>query len=158
MFTIKLRLLTACHKYYAGLRLLPKAYAYDRHLPFAISILMSSSSLRSGSCLCKSIKYEVIGDPITFRICHCMNCKKATGSAFMSNLFFSKEVSYILSNTESIIESAVETRNSECCKERNTSNFIGTMIPTVAPPLTDTSVSIVALTCSFNQINNQGML
>jgi len=59
-----------------------------------------SSTLRSGSCLCKSIKYETIGDPIRFAICHCMNCKKATGSAFMSNIFFSKEKVRVLGGEE----------------------------------------------------------
>ncbi|KAF8149149.1 Mss4-like protein [Crassisporium funariophilum] len=48
----------------------------------------SSAPVRSGSCLCKSIKYEIYGDPITFRVCHCANCRKASGSAFLSNIFF----------------------------------------------------------------------
>jgi hypothetical protein len=68
-----------------------------RHTSLRTS-MSSSSTVRSGSCLCKSIKYEIIGDPITFRICHCMNCKKSSGSAFMSNLFFSKEVGCLPNN------------------------------------------------------------
>lgn len=48
--------------------------------------------VRSGSCLCGSVKYTVAGDPITFRICHCQNCRKATGSAFMTNTFFNEDV------------------------------------------------------------------
>ncbi|KAH9481996.1 hypothetical protein JR316_0006526 [Psilocybe cubensis] len=50
-----------------------------------------STKVRTGSCLCKAVKYEVAGDPITFRICHCQNCKKATGSAFMTNVFFTED-------------------------------------------------------------------
>ncbi|KAF8952805.1 Mss4-like protein [Flammula alnicola] len=46
------------------------------------------TKVRTGSCLCKSVKYQVYGDPITFRICHCQNCRRASGSAFMSNVFF----------------------------------------------------------------------
>ncbi|KAJ3548996.1 hypothetical protein NMY22_g1044 [Coprinellus aureogranulatus] len=43
---------------------------------------------RTGSCLCKRVRYEISGDPLAFRICHCVNCRKATGSAFMANAFF----------------------------------------------------------------------
>ncbi|KAF9470482.1 hypothetical protein BDN70DRAFT_821319 [Pholiota conissans] len=44
--------------------------------------------LRTGSCLCGGVRYEVRGEPITTRVCHCANCKKATGAAFMTNGFF----------------------------------------------------------------------
>ncbi|EKM77882.1 hypothetical protein AGABI1DRAFT_107699 [Agaricus bisporus var. burnettii JB137-S8] len=49
-----------------------------------------TTTVRRGSCLCQAVKYEVRGDPLTFRVCHCVNCRKATGSAFMSNGFFLK--------------------------------------------------------------------
>ncbi|KIM37280.1 hypothetical protein M413DRAFT_50864, partial [Hebeloma cylindrosporum] len=47
--------------------------------------------VRTGSCLCKAIKYTVAGEPLTFRVCHCVNCKKASGSAFMTNAFYKDE-------------------------------------------------------------------
>ncbi|KDR72261.1 hypothetical protein GALMADRAFT_74028 [Galerina marginata CBS 339.88] len=50
-----------------------------------------STKVRNGSCLCKSVQYTVTGDPLTFRVCHCQNCRKATGSAFMTNVFFNKD-------------------------------------------------------------------
>ncbi|TEB31703.1 hypothetical protein FA13DRAFT_1663448 [Coprinellus micaceus] len=46
-------------------------------------------TVRTGSCLCREVQYEVVGDPLAFRICHCINCRKVTGSAFMANAFFS---------------------------------------------------------------------
>ncbi|KAF9266009.1 hypothetical protein L218DRAFT_997360 [Marasmius fiardii PR-910] len=48
----------------------------------------SARTVRTGSCLCKEVKLEITGDPFTFAVCHCQNCKKASGSAFLSNLFF----------------------------------------------------------------------
>ncbi|RDB24589.1 hypothetical protein Hypma_008257 [Hypsizygus marmoreus] len=44
-----------------------------------------------GSCLCRSVQYTITGEPFTFVICHCPNCKKGSGSAFMSNAFFKPE-------------------------------------------------------------------
>lgn len=46
-----------------------------------------------GSCLCKKVNYELKGDPGTFVVCYCVNCQKATGSAFMANTFWRVEVS-----------------------------------------------------------------
>ncbi|KAF9049077.1 Mss4-like protein [Panaeolus papilionaceus] len=66
----------------------------------------SSSSppltIRKGSCLCKTVKYEVTGEPITFRVCHCINCRKSSGSAFMSNLFFTSKQIKVLSGEEKL--------------------------------------------------------
>ncbi|ESK91291.1 duf636 domain protein [Moniliophthora roreri MCA 2997] len=46
---------------------------------------------RNASCLCKNVKLKVTGDPFTFTICHCLNCKKSSGSAFLANTFFRSE-------------------------------------------------------------------
>ncbi|KAJ7278333.1 DUF636 domain-containing protein [Mycena rebaudengoi] len=43
---------------------------------------------RSGSCLCRKVRFTTIGEPFTYTVCHCTNCKKFSGSAFMSNAFF----------------------------------------------------------------------
>ena len=56
--------------------------------------IMSNSGprTRSASCLCGAIKFDITGDPVTFMVCHCVNCQKATGSVFMSNTFFKAKV------------------------------------------------------------------
>ncbi|WP_201745151.1 GFA family protein [Aidingimonas lacisalsi] len=41
----------------------------------------------SGSCLCGSLKYECSGEVKMAGNCHCLNCKKATGSAYAAVLF-----------------------------------------------------------------------
>ena len=40
-----------------------------------------------GSCLCRSIQYEVSGEPKRFTHCHCRRCRKASGTGHASNLF-----------------------------------------------------------------------
>ncbi|KII85289.1 hypothetical protein PLICRDRAFT_94852 [Plicaturopsis crispa FD-325 SS-3] len=64
----------------------------------------SSSTAQShkGSCLCKKVQFEVTGKPFTFFVCHCSNCKKASGSAFMANVFFKEDQFRLLEGADSI--------------------------------------------------------
>ncbi|KAF5332290.1 hypothetical protein D9611_008185 [Ephemerocybe angulata] len=41
-----------------------------------------------GNCLCGAVAFEIEGEPFHFAICHCQNCKQASGGAFMVNSFF----------------------------------------------------------------------
>ncbi|KAF8216726.1 Mss4-like protein [Mycena galopus ATCC 62051] len=53
---------------------------------------MSSEPIqRQGSCLCNKIRFTVEGNPFTYAVCHCINCKKFAGSAFMTNAFFAPD-------------------------------------------------------------------
>ena len=37
---------------------------------------------RSASCRCGQLRATVTGDPVRVSVCHCLDCKKRTGSAF----------------------------------------------------------------------------
>jgi hypothetical protein len=37
---------------------------------------------RSASCRCGQLRATVTGDPVRVSVCHCLNCKKRSGSAF----------------------------------------------------------------------------
>jgi hypothetical protein len=39
-----------------------------------------------GKCLCGKVKYEVRGTPLGMYYCHCETCRKATGTAFATNI------------------------------------------------------------------------
>jgi hypothetical protein len=43
--------------------------------------------VHSGSCLCRTVAFEVMGDFEHFYLCHCAHCRKDTGSAHAANLF-----------------------------------------------------------------------
>ena len=38
-----------------------------------------------GSCLCGSIRYEITGAIAGINYCHCVQCRKASGTAFATN-------------------------------------------------------------------------
>jgi hypothetical protein len=37
---------------------------------------------RTASCRCGKLRATVTGDPVRVSVCHCLNCKKRSGSAF----------------------------------------------------------------------------
>lgn len=40
--------------------------------------------IRSGGCLCGKVKYSVKGEPIRVGLCHCTDCRKESGSSFVT--------------------------------------------------------------------------
>ncbi|MGZ2429320.1 GFA family protein [Rhizobium redzepovicii] len=39
--------------------------------------------IRTGSCLCGAVGYRVEGEPLRVGLCHCADCRKSSGSAFV---------------------------------------------------------------------------
>jgi hypothetical protein len=44
------------------------------------------SSTREGGCACGEVRYRLTSDPLFTHCCHCLNCQRQTGSAFVINL------------------------------------------------------------------------
>ena len=45
-----------------------------------------ASETFAGGCLCGAVRYEISGDVRTFLHCHCLRCRKASGTGHASNL------------------------------------------------------------------------
>jgi len=43
-------------------------------------------SSREGGCSCGAVRYRLASDPLFVHCCHCLNCQRQTGSAFVVNL------------------------------------------------------------------------
>jgi hypothetical protein len=41
---------------------------------------------REGGCSCGAVRYRLASDPMFIHCCHCLNCQRQTGSAFVVNL------------------------------------------------------------------------
>jgi hypothetical protein len=44
------------------------------------------SVAREGGCSCGAVRYRLASDPMFVHCCHCLNCQRQTGSAFVINL------------------------------------------------------------------------
>jgi len=43
-------------------------------------------SAREGGCACGDVRYRLTSDPLFVHCCHCLNCQRQTGSAFVVNV------------------------------------------------------------------------
>ena len=66
----------------------------------------------TGGCLCGDIRYECQGEPLHSIICHCTDCRRFTGSAIATELFYPKESFRLLSGTPSGYAVLAESGNS----------------------------------------------
>jgi hypothetical protein len=46
---------------------------------------------REGGCACGSVRYRLTDDPLFIHCCHCLNCQRQTGSAFVINLLIERD-------------------------------------------------------------------
>jgi hypothetical protein len=44
------------------------------------------SAAREGGCACGAVRYRLQSEPMFVHCCHCLNCQRQTGSAFVINL------------------------------------------------------------------------
>jgi hypothetical protein len=44
------------------------------------------SGAREGGCACGAVRYRLASDPLFVHCCHCLNCQRQTGSAFVVNV------------------------------------------------------------------------
>jgi hypothetical protein len=44
------------------------------------------SVTREGGCACGAVRYRLASEPLFIHCCHCRNCQRQTGSAFVINL------------------------------------------------------------------------
>jgi len=54
-------------------------------------------AVREGGCSCGSVRYRLTSDPMFVHCCHCLNCQRQTGSAFVINLLIEPERVELLS-------------------------------------------------------------
>jgi hypothetical protein len=54
-------------------------------------------SEREGGCTCGAVRYRLASDPLFVHCCHCLNCQRQTGSAFVVNLLIEADRVELLS-------------------------------------------------------------
>jgi hypothetical protein len=59
---------------------------------------------REGGCSCGAVRYRLASDPLFVHCCHCLNCQRQTGSAFVINLLIETDRVELLGRTPEPVE------------------------------------------------------
>ena len=62
------------------------------------------SALREGGCACGAVRYRLRSDPLFIHCCHCLNCQRQTGSAFVINLIIEADRVELLASAPQPVE------------------------------------------------------
>jgi hypothetical protein len=59
---------------------------------------------REGGCACGAVRYRLTSEPLFIHCCHCLNCQRQTGSAFVINALIEADRVEVLSGTPQPVE------------------------------------------------------
>ncbi len=59
---------------------------------------------REGGCSCGAVRYRLTSDPLFINCCHCLNCQRQTGSAFVINLLIEADRVELLAGAPQPVE------------------------------------------------------
>jgi hypothetical protein len=62
------------------------------------------SAPREGGCACGAVRYRLTSDPLFTNCCHCLNCQRQTGSAFVINLLIEADRVELLAGAPQPVE------------------------------------------------------
>jgi hypothetical protein len=62
--------------------------------------------VRDGGCACGAVRYRLTSDPLFVHCCHCLNCQRQTGSAFVINLLIEADRLEILQGKPQAVDVA----------------------------------------------------
>jgi hypothetical protein len=61
-------------------------------------------SVREGGCSCGAVRYRLASEPLFVHCCHCLNCQRQTGSAFVINLLIESDRVELLAGEPEAVE------------------------------------------------------
>jgi hypothetical protein len=62
------------------------------------------STTREGGCACGAVRYRLTTEPLFTHCCHCLNCQRQTGSAFVINLLIEADRMELLAGDPQPVE------------------------------------------------------
>jgi hypothetical protein len=62
------------------------------------------ATTREGGCSCGAVRYRLTSDPLFVNCCHCLNCQRQTGSAFVINLLIEADRVELLAGSPEAVE------------------------------------------------------
>jgi hypothetical protein len=61
------------------------------------------SAQREGGCSCGEVRYRLASEPLFVHCCHCLNCQRQTGSAFVINVLIETDRVELLAGEPEIV-------------------------------------------------------
>ena len=61
------------------------------------------SEERDGGCACGAVRYRLTAEPMFVHCCHCLNCQRQTGSAFVVNLLIEHDRVELMAETPQVV-------------------------------------------------------
>jgi hypothetical protein len=58
----------------------------------------------TGGCSCGAVRYRLASEPLFIHCCHCLNCQRQTGSAFVINLLIEQDRVEVLGEEPEVVE------------------------------------------------------
>src|SRR5215467_7103070 len=55
------------------------------------TIMSGKTKNLSGGCACGKVRYKLTNDPLIVHACHCRDCQRITGGAFVINIWMEKQ-------------------------------------------------------------------
>jgi hypothetical protein len=60
--------------------------------------------MREGGCSCGAVRYRLASDPLFVHCCHCLNCQRQTGSAFVINALIEADRVEVLAGEPRVVD------------------------------------------------------
>ena len=60
--------------------------------------------MREGGCSCGAVRYRLTDEPMFVHCCHCLNCQRQTGSAFVINALIETERVEVTAGTPQAVD------------------------------------------------------
>jgi hypothetical protein len=64
------------------------------------------SAASEGGCACGGVRYRLTSDPLFTHCCHCLNCQRQTGSAFVINMLIEADRLELLGDEPQPVDAA----------------------------------------------------
>jgi hypothetical protein len=61
------------------------------------------SDSREGGCSCGEVRYRLTSEPLFVHCCHCLNCQRQTGSAFVINVLIEADRVELLAGEPQVV-------------------------------------------------------
>jgi hypothetical protein len=88
-----------------------------------------SNPIRTGSCQCRAVQYEVAGEPIVVALCHCTMCRRANAAPAVAWAMFQADQVRFSASKPKLYDSSPNAQRGFCAECGTQVSFTAEYIP-----------------------------